>query len=280
MDKIKSINTEAYSHLIERDPNTWSRACFEVDRACESVENGISESFNSVILSARRKPIITMLEEIRMFLMERNYNMSKKSQKWDGKIRPAIRKKIKDWSKNSSFVAIVLLILQLSWIVIPSGDSGDNAFEVRNVYEAYTVDLDNRECSCKLWQISGLPCLHSVSAIYYIYSDPEDYVSDWFRVEKFKETYTHYMKPFNGSKMWKSIPYIQPLPPKERRMQGRLSIKRKRHKTKKQGKYKKVSTNGRYMTCSNCLEKGHNIKTCTNEKKTKSPKEPKKTPEA
>ncbi|XP_076929639.1 uncharacterized protein LOC143594136 [Bidens hawaiensis] len=222
MDKIKSIDIEAFDHLIERDPNTWSRAFFETDRACESVENGISESFNSVILNARRKPIITMLEEIRMFLMERNYKMSKKSHKWDGKFCCYC---FADFATVFFFFAVLLIYdvifaadLLLNWIVIPSGG---NAFEVRNVYEAYTVDLDNRECSCRLWQISGLPSLHSVSAMYYINNDPEDYASDWFRVEKFKETYTHYMKPLNGSKMWKSTPYIQPLPPNERRMPGR-----------------------------------------------------------
>ncbi|XP_076934335.1 uncharacterized protein LOC143600567 [Bidens hawaiensis] len=262
LDKIKSINIEAYDHLIERDPNTWSRAFFETDRACESVENGFSESFNSVIMSARRKPIITMLEEIRMFIMERNYTMSKKSLNWEGNVCPAIRDKIRDRSKNSR-----------KWIVIPSGG---NMFEVRDGYEAYSVDLDNRECSCRLWQISGIPCLHSTTAIYYTNNDPEEYVSDWFKVERFKETYKHYIKPVNGSKMWKSTSYIKPLPPKERRMPGRPSIKRKRHETEKQGKYKTVSTTGRHITCGNCGEIGHNVKTCTNEKKQAPPKKPKR----
>ncbi|XP_042753325.1 GPI-anchored protein LLG1 [Lactuca sativa] len=40
---------------------------------CDVVENGLSESFNSVIKDARKKPIITMLEEIRLYVMERIY---------------------------------------------------------------------------------------------------------------------------------------------------------------------------------------------------------------
>ncbi|XP_076924426.1 uncharacterized protein LOC143586853 [Bidens hawaiensis] len=249
LDKIKSIGIETYDHLIERYPNTWSRAFFETGRACDSIENGISESFNYVIMSARRKPIITMLEEIRMFIMEWNYTMRKKSLKWEG------------------------FFFLLKWIVIPS--SG-NMYEVRDGYEAYSVDLDNRECSCRLWKISGIPCLHSTTAIYFINNDPEEYVCDWFKVEKFKETYKHYIKQVNGSKLWKSTSYIKPLPPKKRRMPGWPSIKRKRHETKNQGKYKTVSATGRHITCGNCGEIGHNVKTCTNEKKQAPPKEPKK----
>ncbi|CAI9292180.1 unnamed protein product [Lactuca saligna] len=39
---------------MERDPKSWCRAFFEVDRACDAYENGISESFNSIIDLARK----------------------------------------------------------------------------------------------------------------------------------------------------------------------------------------------------------------------------------
>ncbi|CAI9268759.1 unnamed protein product [Lactuca saligna] len=51
------------------DPKTWSRAFDEVGKAYVAVENSLSESFNVVVVEARRKPIITFLEEIR-----ENYN--------------------------------------------------------------------------------------------------------------------------------------------------------------------------------------------------------------
>nr|GEW86425.1 hypothetical protein [Tanacetum cinerariifolium] len=52
-----------------KNPNSWSRAFFEMDRRCAAFENGISESFNRVILEPRHKPIITMLEEIREWMV-------------------------------------------------------------------------------------------------------------------------------------------------------------------------------------------------------------------
>ncbi|CAI9284491.1 unnamed protein product [Lactuca saligna] len=67
MKEIRVIDIQAYDHLMERDPKSWSRDFFVLDRSCDAIENGICESFNAVIVHARKKPIITMLEEIRRY---------------------------------------------------------------------------------------------------------------------------------------------------------------------------------------------------------------------
>ncbi|XP_021995939.1 uncharacterized protein LOC110893128 [Helianthus annuus] len=143
--------------------------------------------------NARRKPIITMLEDIRMFLMERNYIMSKDSHKWKGNVCPNIRKKITERSKDSSFLFLAVFIFLMffhvviccrKYILIPSGG---NVFEVRDAHDAYTVDLDNMACSCRLWQITGLPCLHTMSSIYYINKDPEEYEVNGSRLRRSKK---------------------------------------------------------------------------------------------
>ena len=63
----------------------------------ESIENGILESFNSVILEARTKPLLTMLEEIRMYVADRFYRMSTKHLTWSEDVCPIILTKV---SKN------------------------------------------------------------------------------------------------------------------------------------------------------------------------------------
>lgn len=60
------------------------------------MENGVSESFNNAIRDARRKSIITMLEEIRVWSMERMYNQRIMGEEWDLDIFPTIRKELKD----------------------------------------------------------------------------------------------------------------------------------------------------------------------------------------
>ncbi|XP_023738373.1 uncharacterized protein LOC111886376 [Lactuca sativa] len=82
MNSIQKIDPLAYEHLMERDHKSWCRAFFEVDRACDAYENGISESFKSVIDLARKRPLLTMLEEIRIYTMEMKYKMLLEGQSW------------------------------------------------------------------------------------------------------------------------------------------------------------------------------------------------------
>lgn len=96
MEELKAINKDAYTHLMERNPTSWSRAFFEIGRACDAYENGMSESFNSRIRIARRKPIITMLEEIRTFVMTRIFLMARKAEAFENDVCPRIRKKLED----------------------------------------------------------------------------------------------------------------------------------------------------------------------------------------
>ncbi|XP_076941564.1 uncharacterized protein LOC143611177 [Bidens hawaiensis] len=92
MKELKTNSKGAYDHLMERNPITWSRAFFEVGRACDAFENGMSESFNSRIRTTRRKPIISMLEDIRRFVMRRMFLMAKKSERFEHEVCPIIRK--------------------------------------------------------------------------------------------------------------------------------------------------------------------------------------------
>jgi len=96
MEELKCMNNNAYEYLVQRDPTTWSRAFFAEGRACDAVENGISESFNACILEARTKPILTLMEEIRMYVMERFCTMSTKHITWNEDICPHILKLLKE----------------------------------------------------------------------------------------------------------------------------------------------------------------------------------------
>ncbi|XP_052621668.1 uncharacterized protein LOC111893335 [Lactuca sativa] len=214
MEKIKSLDTQAYEYLIDRDPTTWSKAFFKEGRDCDAVENGVSESFNSAIRHARRKPIITMLEEIRIFVMERIYSQRVEGIEWDLNICPSIRKRIQD-----------LKVKQRLWGVTPCGYQ---KYEVRFNDAAYGVDLIAKTCACRIWQLTGIPCLHGVAAISSLNQDAETYVSQSYSKEAFLKCYNYSINPLNGSDMWEEVPYRKPLPPKRRRLPGRPSMKRKR----------------------------------------------------
>ncbi|XP_076944474.1 uncharacterized protein LOC143615149 [Bidens hawaiensis] len=226
MEELKTSSKGAYDHLIERNPITWSRAFFEVGRACDAFENGMSESFNSRIRTAQRKPIISMLEDIRRFVMRR-----------------------------------------MNYDVIPSGN---NIFEARSEKSAYVVKIQEQTCTCGSWQLSGIPCVHTVAALAFLNINPETYVSPWFKKDMFKEAYKHCIKPIKENMHWHKTNGIKPLPPKEMRMPDRPMVKRKRDPLEKKNKNKKVET-GRKMTCQNCLGVGHNITSGLAQKEKKDP---------
>ncbi|CAI9260760.1 unnamed protein product [Lactuca saligna] len=260
MEKMKELNNDAYDDLMKRNPKTWCRAYFATDRACEAVENGVSESFNSSIVGARGKPLIIMLEEIRLHVMERFDAMKRSTNSWKTVVAPKILIKMKKWHKNMR-----------NWMVIPSGP----LLEVRNGYEGYMVDLASWTCTCRLWVLSGLPCVHACAAINHTHQNLLDYVSDWFKKEKYHLAYSTSIVPLNGSNLWVKTPYDKLLPPKEHRMPGRPSVKRKRDQTEKKTKYSTVSGKGKIKKCHNCLQEGHNARTCKNEKVVPPPKEKK-----
>jgi len=113
MKEIQLLSPAAHQHLMDRDPKTWSRAFFQVDGACDAVENGNSESFNATILEARRKPIITMFEEIRVYVMQRMYAMQVLSQNWSiHQVCPSIRDKLNNLKKlQRSVVKFIMNVL-------------------------------------------------------------------------------------------------------------------------------------------------------------------------
>ncbi|XP_014492603.1 uncharacterized protein LOC106755020 [Vigna radiata var. radiata] len=71
MRNIRAVNEDAYKHLIAIPPRYWSRSRFTKRAKCDTLVNNMSEGFNSVLVSTRSKPIITLLEEIRLYLMQR-----------------------------------------------------------------------------------------------------------------------------------------------------------------------------------------------------------------
>nr|GEX79289.1 pentatricopeptide repeat-containing protein [Tanacetum cinerariifolium] len=136
MDKIKRANPKAYQYLLVKDPKTWSKAYFRIGMNCEAVENGFSECFNSVLLRVRNKPLITMLEAMRVIVLERMNTMRKLLESWSEDICPNIQKRLEVTKDHHRF-----------WHGIPTGG---NLFEVSNGYEAFRVDEEHRTCSYRL----------------------------------------------------------------------------------------------------------------------------------
>ncbi|XP_023755031.2 uncharacterized protein LOC111903502 [Lactuca sativa] len=195
MKDIQLISPAAYVHLIGRNPKSW------------------------------KKPIITMLEDIRLYVMQRMCSLRQKGSGWGHlDVCPNIRLALNE-----------LKIQQRYWQVLPSGL---NTFETRNLGESYGVDLEKKTCSCRIWQMNGYGCVHSVAAISYVNRDVEVFVDPLYRACIYMNTYKYTIGCMNGSAMWPPTEYIPPLPPLKRKMPGRPTIKRKRDNTEVTGSHR------------------------------------------
>ncbi|PPD80800.1 hypothetical protein GOBAR_DD22269 [Gossypium barbadense] len=69
MAELKNTNQHAYDWLKEKNPTHWSRSHFSIRSQSDMVVNNFSECFNKVILKARGKSILTMMETIKTKIM-------------------------------------------------------------------------------------------------------------------------------------------------------------------------------------------------------------------
>ncbi|XP_019192313.1 PREDICTED: uncharacterized protein LOC109186673 [Ipomoea nil] len=69
LGKLRQLDEDAYVWLSNKSPTEWSRSHFTSVSHCDMLVNNICESFNAVIIDARKQPIILCLELIRKQLM-------------------------------------------------------------------------------------------------------------------------------------------------------------------------------------------------------------------
>ncbi|XP_057540754.1 uncharacterized protein LOC130818607 [Amaranthus tricolor] len=72
MIEIKNISVEAYEYLAAIPVKHWSRHAFCSRSKSGMLSNNCCESFNNVLVEARGKPIISLMEWIRRYVMQRS----------------------------------------------------------------------------------------------------------------------------------------------------------------------------------------------------------------
>ncbi|XP_072087410.1 uncharacterized protein [Arachis hypogaea] len=101
MAELKAMNQEAFWYLIAIAPRYWSRSRFTFNSQVDTLVNNMSGSFNSVIVDAREKHIVTMLEETRIKLMIRWAKNRELAQNYSGTILPRIRMRLERKSRSA-----------------------------------------------------------------------------------------------------------------------------------------------------------------------------------
>nr|XP_028956330.1 uncharacterized protein LOC114824095 [Malus domestica] len=212
MEKMKQQDEKAWIWIQKRPPQNWSRAYFASHFKCDILLNNLCESFNSRILDARDKAILTCLERIMVYIMLRMANRRIAARHWKHPVGPRIFKIIE---KNKLGASQCIPMM-----------AGDKKFLVQHMYGAeFVVDLKAKTCSCRRWDLCGIPCPHAISCIFSTDENVYDYTHDCYKQEAYLISYDPIVHPVPSMDQWKKtgLPAIRPPPYKKQPGRPKMS---------------------------------------------------------
>ena len=252
MNDLKEVDPKAYEWLLNKPPTEWTKSHFRETVKCDMLLNNLCEGFNAAILGAREKPIVTLLERIRFWLMCRFRTNREAVQKW---VHP-IGKRILSIIEKHKLTARHCM----------STNAGNGKFQVTvHGVETLVVDLVNKKCTCRGFQLTGIPCPHALACIWASGMNLFDYIDDWYKREAYEAAYAGIIEPMPSPDKWPDTGMNPILPPTHNTLPGRPKKKRNRGADEPPPPdATKTRRTGQPNHCTNCKQRGHSRRTCVN----------------
>lgn len=230
-------------------PNLWAVSYFEGMRYGH-FNLGITEILYNWALECHELPIVQTIEYIRhqltcWFSERHSLALSHKSV-----LVPSAEKRISESISDSQCYQVLR--------------ANKVEFEIVSSERTNIVDTETRFCSCRRWQVYGIPCAHAAAALLSCGEDPRHYAHDCFSVMKYRETYSQRIYPIPDRIHWSNtssgpgVCYKTDVilrPPKIRRPPGRPKMKILKMESLKRPK--------RIVQCGRCHLLGHSQKKCS-----------------
>ncbi|XP_074343263.1 uncharacterized protein LOC141682465 [Apium graveolens] len=231
----------------------WTRAAFRTHAHSDMFVNNHCEVFNSSIRKFRDLPIITMFRDLHKVVMKRIQVRRDKLASRETIICPSALKKLEKAIQYAGNCAV-------SW-------SGATKYLVTctNGGHELVVDLHNRTCTCRKWDLTGIPCYHACACIA-IKNEPwEMHINNCYSKEEYMKLYNCTLDPIVGPEFWQTSAEPKPLPPNVKTHAGRPKKKRVT-KNDIPPDATKLSKAGTIVNCHYCKARGHNARTCVAKK--------------
>ncbi|KAJ8771837.1 hypothetical protein K2173_027014 [Erythroxylum novogranatense] len=239
VESIKGISLEAYNWIVQSEPQNWANSIFQGARYNHMTSN-FGELFYDWASEAHELPITHMVDVIRGKIMKLIYSRRTDSNQWMTRLVPSMEEKLEKETLKVPSLHVLL--------------SAGSTFEVRGE-SLEVVDVDRWDCSCKGWQLTGLPCCHAIAVIGCIGRSPYEFCSRYFTSESYRLTYSQsvHSVPIVERQVQNdsSDVVVNVSPPPTRRPPGRPTSK----------KYGAQDVK-RQLQCSRCKGLGHNKSTC------------------
>ncbi|XP_062113898.1 uncharacterized protein LOC133824895 [Humulus lupulus] len=240
MKQLDNIDVGIRPYLAEIGHEKWSRAFFTGGRYSIMTAN-IAESMNIVDGSAREMPVATLVEWL-ITWMDRWFTEKRHEAESTVTVLAAATEKV---LRENQVAALPLVVLPIDSNLSRVYD-GDNLF---------VVNLDEKICSCRRFNLDQIPCRHALAVLAKKRLNPYAYCSRYYKKEELLATYQEEINLLGNPRTW-SIPddvkLTEVLPPISTEKSSRL-------------KRKRLSFSGEHNSqskCGRCGQPGHNRKTC------------------
>lgn len=243
--EIEEISQDAAYWIRRIPPRLWATAYFEGTRFGHLTAN-IVEFLNNWLLEASGLPIIQMMECIRRQLMTWFNERREMSMQWNSTLVPTARRSVDEALERARTYQVLR--------------ANEAEFEVISHEGTNIVDIRNRCCPCRGWQLYGLPCAHAAAALQSCRQSVERFTESCFTVTTYRKTYSQTIHPIPDKTLWKELSEMDSnlmvviTPPKSLRPPGRP--RKKRVRAEDRGRVKRV------VHCSRCNQTGHFRTTC------------------
>jgi hypothetical protein len=247
-------NPKVKEYLETHHSKLWARSQFSELSKVDYVHNNLAESFNSTIRKIKGLYVVDLLDKIRIeYIKKFHVRQGIAEAKFIGHIIiPSVLNELKTKTKG----------LDMNMTLCSATKAEVSLTDKEKKEWRYPVDLEARTCSCRQWQISGLPCIH---ALYFITTlkgqagSIQEYVHEYYSVARFKATYEHVLPALEGKQQWDIVdPGFKLCAPVLKRAAGRPRKSRIRPRSEG-GKF-----GARRRNCTRCGGTGHFAKFCDN----------------
>ncbi|KAL3529642.1 hypothetical protein ACH5RR_008964 [Cinchona calisaya] len=254
MSLLHTADRDAHKWLSEIPPNLWARCFFSTRTKCDLLSNNISECFNKYINNAKDEPIYTMFEDIRRMIMCRY----QEKKEWVAKVNADICPKIHDIVEQNKSKSIEY----------DPHKAAEGLWEIATLSGNHVVSFSSSSCTCREWDMTGIPCVHACSAIMHDRKkEVFEFVNPYYSKKYYKQTYAEVIIPIPDPNLWINSNGHPTDPPILRKRPGRPKNLRKKsvdEVLEQKESTQRVTRKGHTYTCSNCLQQGHNAKGCKN----------------
>lgn len=245
MAEIEEVSSEAWKWLQQFPPSSWALVYFEGIRFGQLCSN--IEDFNKWISETRELPIILVIEQIHHKLINEFEHRRLKSSSWVSILTPSAEKRMLEAVAHASAFQVL--------------KSDEIEFEVLSHERSNIVNIGSRSCSCRDWQLFGIPCSHAIAALVSCQKDVYAYTEKCFTAASYRKAYAeqiHQIPPRNEWVELRDGPVndetVVVRPPKSRRPPGRPEKKRLCVEDLNREKHA--------VHCSRCNQTGHYKTTC------------------